>query len=139
MKKLLSTNYTDASFNIATFLLRVGSGALIFLNHGLAKFNKFSEMQNVFFDPFHIGHRFSLILTLFAELICSLLLVLGLLTRLAAFVLVINMSVAVFLFHFHNNSQPIAEFEIAVLYLVAFFSILLVGPGKISVDRMIGK
>jgi|ERR1017187_7799379 putative oxidoreductase len=136
MKKLLSTGYTDTAFNIATLVLRATFGILIFLNHGLSKLNKFNELQHSFFDPMHIGHRLSLLLVLFAEMVCSLLLVLGLFTRLAAFVLFIDMLVAVFVFH---KGQPVAQYELAIVFLVAFFTTLLVGPGKYSVDRMTGK
>jgi putative oxidoreductase len=89
MKKLLSTGYTDTSFNIATLLLRATFGILIFLNHGLSKLNKFSELEHSFFDPLHIGRRWSLLLVLFAEIVCALLLALGLFSRLAAFVLLL--------------------------------------------------
>ena len=136
MKKILSTAYTDGAFNIATFLLRATFGALIFLNHGVSKITKFNELQHSFFDPFHFGHRWSLLLVLFAEVLCSFLLVLGLLSRLAAFVLVIDMAVAVFFFH---RGEPVSQYELPVLFLAAFFSLLLTGPGKYSVDGMMGK
>src|ERR1700683_2083654 len=97
MKKLLSIRYTETAFNIGTFMLRISFGLLLFFNHGFPKLTHFSELSHTFFDPFHIGHRWSLILSLFAEVFASLLLVLGLFSRIAAFILVINMSVAVFL------------------------------------------
>ena len=136
MKKILSTGYTDTAFNIAALSLRAGFGLLIFINHGISKLNKFSELQHTFFDPLNIGHRWSLLLVLFAEIICSLLLVLGLFSRLAAFVLVIDTAVAVFMFH---KGQPVAQYELAIVFLVAFFASLLIGPGKYSVDAMTGK
>jgi len=136
MKKLMSTNYSANAFNIATLFLRAAFGILMFLNHGLMKLNKFSEMQNVFPDPLHIGHRFSLILVIFAEVFCSLLLVIGLFSRFAALVLLIDVGVAIFLVHL---GQPIEKFELAILHATVYFSLLLIGPGKISVDGMAGK
>jgi putative oxidoreductase len=136
MKKLLSTGYTDTAFNIATLILRATFGTMIFLNQGLSKLNKYGELEHSFFDPFHIGHRWSLVLVLFAEIVCALLLVLGLFSRLAAFVLFIDLLVAVFVFH---RGQPIAQYELAIVFLSAFFAMLLVGPGKYSVDGMTGK
>ena len=136
MKRILSTGYSDGAFNIAALVLRATFGVMIFLNHGISKLTKFSEMQHTFFDPFHIGHRWSLLLVLFAEVVCSLLLTLGLLSRIAAFVLVIDTAVAVFLFH---KGQPVAQFEIAIVFLAAFFTSLLIGPGKYSVDGAMGK
>jgi putative oxidoreductase len=136
MKKFLSTHYSENAFNITTLLLRLSFGLLICIDHGLQKLIHFNSQQVIFFDPFHIGHRWSLVLVIVAEIFCALLLVLGLFTRLAALVLVIELGVAVFLFH---KGQPIAEHELAIVYLTAFFSLLLVGPGKISVDGAMGK
>jgi len=136
MKKLMSTNYSTAAFNIATLLLRATFGILMFLDHGLVKLNKFSEMQTMFPDPLHVGHRFSLILVIFAEVFCALLLVLGLFSRFVAFVLLIDVGVAIFFVHL---GQPIDKFELAVLYATVYFSLVLIGPGKISVDGMAGK
>ncbi len=136
MKKFFSTNYSENAFNIATLLLRLSFGLLICIDHGLQKLIHFSGQQVIFFDPFHIGHRWSLVLVIVAEIFCALLLVLGLFTRLAALVLVIELAIAVFLFH---KGQSIAEHELGIVYLTAFFSLLLVGPGKISVDGAMGK
>jgi putative oxidoreductase len=137
MKKFFSTNYSQSAFNLATLALRVGFGLLICIDHGLSKLMHFSNMAASFFDPFHIGHRISLALVVFAEVFCAILLVLGLFTRFAALVLVINMAVAAtVLFH---KGLPLGQMEPALVFLVAFISILLVGPGRISVDSAMGK
>jgi putative oxidoreductase len=136
MKKFLSTNFTNTSFNLAALLLRLTFGLLICIDHGFQKLIHFDTQEAVFFDPFHIGHRWSLVLVIFAEVFCALLLVLGLFTRIAALVLVINMAVAVLLF---QKGQSLIQHEPPLVYLTAFFAILLVGPGKISVDGMMGK
>jgi len=136
MKKILSTNYSETGFNIATLLLRISFGILLFLEHGVPKLTRFSELQYSFFDPFHFGHKWALLLVLFAEIIAALLFTLGLFTRLAAFVLVAELAVVVFMFH---KGQPIGQSEMGIIYLAVFFSIMLVGPGKFSVDAMSGK
>jgi len=136
MKKMMSARYSTAAFNIATLSLRLSFGLLMFITHGLTKLDKFNEMKNVFFDPFHIGHQFSFILVLFSEVVCSLLLVIGLFTRLAAFVLFAEMLVVIFFYH---KGQPVASLELAILHGAVYFSMLLIGPGKISVDGMAGK
>lgn len=136
MKKFLSTAYSENAFNLALLLLRLTFGLLICIHHGFPKLMHFSNQQAIFFDPFHIGHKWSLILVLFAEIFCGLLLVLGLFTRFAALVLVIQLAVAAFLFH---KGQGLDHQELAFLYLTAFISILLVGPGRFSVDGMMGR
>ncbi len=136
MKRFFSTNYTENSFNLATLLLRLTFGALICVDHGLAKLTHFSSMSGAFSDPLHVGHKISLVLVIFAEVFCALLLALGLFTRFAALVLVINLAVAAFMVH---SGQPLSVHEPAFTYLAAYAAILLVGPGKISVDSMMGK
>jgi putative oxidoreductase len=136
MRRILSTAYTDALFNLAILSLRVVLGLMICLQHGIPKLANFSELQHNFYDPFHIGHRFSLILNILAEVFASMLLALGLFSRIAAGVLCINMAVAIFLFH---KGQELKSYELAVLFFTGFLVILLTGPGKISVDAMSGK
>jgi putative oxidoreductase len=135
MKRLLSTAYTDSIFNLTLFLLRVSFGLLIFMNHGIAKLTNYSTWKAQFFDPFHIGSAYTLMLSIFAEVFAAMLLVLGLFTRVSALILVINMLFASFIFH---KGHPIKSYEDSIMYLFGFLSILLLGPGKISVDGMAG-
>ena len=136
MKKFFSTAYSEGAFNIATLTLRLTFGLLLLIVHGLGKITHFSNLEYSFFDLFHIGHRISLILCIFAEVFCSVLVVLGLFTRFAALALVINFGVATFI---ALKGQPLTGHESAATYLAAFFTLLLVGPGRISVDSAMGK
>ena len=136
MKKFFSTAYSEGAFNIATLALRLTFGLLLLIDHGLGKITHFSNLEYSFFDLFHIGHRFSLLLCIFAEVFCSVLIVLGLFTRFAALALVVNFAVASSL---ALKGQPLAGHESALIYLAAFFALLLTGPGRISVDGMMGK
>jgi putative oxidoreductase len=135
MKKLLSTNYSDAAFNIAMLLLRAGMGVLLF-PHGYQKLVGFAERKDKFMNFLGIGSTMSLILVIFAEAICSGLLILGLFTRFAALVVVILFAVIVFKV---DNGDVFGKAEDAMLYLLGFAAILLVGPGKYSVDAAMGR
>jgi putative oxidoreductase len=136
MRKLLSTAYSDGAFNFALLVQRVITGLLLLIGHGLPKISNFKELSGSFYDPFHIGHRNSLILVILAELFCSMFLVLGLFTRIAAFIIVVNLSVAVFIF---NNGQPLKNVELGAIFLTSVFTIMIIGPGRVSVDGMMGK
>ncbi|HEY4060704.1 MAG TPA: DoxX family protein [Puia sp.] len=136
MKRFLSTAYSENAFNLAALVLRLTTGLLVCIMYGFDKMMHFGNLQSVFPDPLHIGHRWSLVLVIFAEVFCGLLLVLGLFTRFAALVLVISMGVAAFLVH---KGHIQAGHEQVYLYLAAFFSLLMTGPGRISVDGMMGK
>ncbi len=96
----------------------------------------FAEKSGRFADPFGIGSTTSLSLTVFAEFFCAAFIILGLFTRLAAVPLVIAMSVALFYAH---KGQFFGDGESAALFLTAFLAILLLGPGKASLDRFIAK
>lgn len=133
MKRLLQIRYTDNAVTISMLLLRVGLG-LMMLPHGYQKLIHFADRASRFADPFHIGNSTSMALAIFAEFFCSVFIVLGLFTRLATIPLIIAMSVA--LFHSHGG-DIFGAGEKAALYLVGYFAILLMGPGKVSADRLI--
>jgi putative oxidoreductase len=56
-------------------------------------------------------------------------------TRLVTIPLIITMAVAVFMIH---KSDFFGEAEHATLYLAGYIALLFSGPGKISMDRMLG-
>jgi putative oxidoreductase len=135
MKRLLSTSCSDWAFNIGTFLLRLGAGGLV-IAHGYDKLVHFATMRHQFMNFMGIGSSTSLTLVIFAEFFCGLLVLLGLFTRLSVIPLVISMSVALVKAH-HND--VFGQGEKAALYLVCFLAILLLGPGKASVDGVINR
>ncbi len=104
--------------------------------HGFKKLMSFAAKSSGFTDPFHIGGPASMSLTIFAELFCAALIVMGLMTRLACIPLIIAMSVAVF---YSNHGKIFGGGELAAIYLAGFIALLFTGPGKISMGRLIGK
>lgn len=134
MKRIFSTNVNSNSVNFWLFISRVAIG-LFMLTHGIPKLQMLMSGNIKFADPFGIGATPSLILSFFAELVCSVLLILGLAVRLAAIPLMINMLVAILYAH---SSQPFAKKELAVVYFLIFFGFLILGAGKYSVDHLIG-
>lgn len=135
MRALYSSKYSAGAVNTALLLLRIGLGILI-LPHGYSKLSHFGSLQYKFMNFMHMGSRISLILAIFAEFFCAILLILGLFTRLACVPLVITMAVALFV---ANNGDFFGKGEVPALYLTGFIAILLAGPGRASVDSMIGK
>jgi putative oxidoreductase len=135
MKRLFSIKYSDNGISFATFVLRLAMGGLV-IHHGYEKLIRFSAKASTFSDPFHIGSMPSLALVIFAEFFCGVFIVLGLFTRLACIPLIISMAVALF---FSHNGQFFGAGEKAALFLGGFIALLLTGPGKISLDKLIGK
>lgn len=135
MSRFLSTKYSAGAFNFGMLVLRVVSGVLL-MSHGYSKLARFNELQNVFMNFAGIGSTASLILIIFAEFFCSIFLILGLFTRFACIPIIIGMNVVVFV---ANHGDVFGKAESGTMYLTAAIAILFCGPGKISVDAMIGK
>jgi putative oxidoreductase len=132
MKRLTSINYSNTAFNIAMLLLRVTAGVLV-LPYGYNKLVHFAEKKSTFMNFLGMGSTLSLSLVIFAEFFCSMFLIAGIFTRLVAIPLIVVMSVAILKAH---NADIFGQAEKPLLFLVAFLTILLCGPGKISVDGM---
>lgn len=135
MNKLFTTTTHPAATNLAVLILRLTAGGFM-LTHGFPKFQKLLAGDFQFGDPIGLGPEISLILTVFAEFLCSVLLILGLGTRLSTIPLIVTMAVAAFVAH---GADPFGRKELALFYLVVYLAILLLGGGKYSVDNLIGK
>ena len=136
MKTLFNKSLQLGNTDLALLFIRV-SIALLMLTHGLPKLAKFfSDEPIVFASVFGMSQSFSLALTVFAEVFCSMLILVGLGTRFASIPLIITMAVAVFYIH---GADPFSNKEMAVLYLLGFSFLLITGGGKYSVDTMISK
>lgn len=101
----------------------------------LAKLEGFEQMSAHFPDPLGVGSSLSLALAIFGELVCSLAVVFGVLSRLALLPMIFTMCVAFFVAH----GGSIAEGELAFVYLVVFVLLFFAGPGRFSVDGWLAK
>ena len=135
MKKIFSTKYSAGAFSAAILLLRLALGILM-MHHGYQKLMHFSDIQGKFMNFMGLGTTVSLALVVFAEFFCSMFLILGLFTRLAAIPLIIATLVMVFKAH---NGDVFGDGETAAIYLSGYIVLLLLGPGRVSVDSMIAK
>jgi putative oxidoreductase len=117
--------------NIALALLRIGASGLM-LTHGIPKFQKLISGNLEFGDPLGIGSTPSLFLAIIGEFVCPLLVIIGFKTRWSAMPTVITMAVAAFIVH---GADPFKDKEKALLFLILFITIILLGPGKYSIDK----
>ncbi|HLR31110.1 MAG TPA: DoxX family protein [Fodinibius sp.] len=126
------SEFVDA--RTSAMILRVFVAFFMIYGHGLGKLMNVMGGNFQFMDPIGIGPAASLILAAFAEAICAFLVLIGFWTRLASLILIINMTVAILLYHIPSGDS-FGDFEAAALYLVAFVVIFLLGPGKLAVDK----
>ena len=133
----LQLDLVPTSTNCAILLLRIALGAQMLIGHGWGKLMSFSEKAATFEDPLGVGNTTSMALAVFGEVVCSVLLIVGVFTRLAALGCAVTMSVAFFLVHGGKLSGENSG-EMAFLYLVGFVAILIAGPGRFALDTKLG-
>lgn len=137
MKKFLfdcGTRDLTASFGI--LVLRVATGLMMLLGHGLPKLQGYEKLKVQWFVPDFFPLKYmsspvSLMATICAELLAPALIIIGLGTRPAAFIMSFAMVIAAFDKH---SADPFDVKEKALLYLVAGVVILLTGAGSWSAD-----
>lgn len=117
--------------DIGLAFFRISISAML-LAHGLPKFQQLISGNFEFGDPIGIGAAASLFLAVIGEFICPILIIVGFKTRLSAIPSAITMAVAAFIVHGADN---FATKEKALLYLAAFITIILVGPGRFSATK----
>lgn len=147
----MNPNRPDPLSAVGLLILRVGTGGFM-LTHGWGKLQMVLDGKlSEFPDPIGIGGPASLLMVTFAEFVCAGLIVIGLLTRLAAIPPVIAMAVAAFVVHsadpwtmqtaaerfFAGESQFPAAKQGALMFLIPFLALVFTGPGAFSVDRLI--
>jgi putative oxidoreductase len=148
MKKiLLDCGTRDTTASLGILALRVMTGLMMLYGHGIGKIQNYSMLKDKFelkVYPFnHFASSVNLMLCIAAEVGAAALIVIGLCTRPAAFVLGFTMVVAAFGVHaadpwFLRPGVPAAK-ELALLYLIPMIAIILTGGGSFSVDAAIYK
>lgn len=114
-------------------ILRIMAGLLV-LQHGTTKILAFPVTPHTGTPLMSMSGAAGVI-----ELVCGILVVIGLFTRPAALLLSGMTAVAYFYAHAARNFFPILNAgELAALYCFVFLYISAAGPGPWSVDRLFG-
>jgi putative oxidoreductase len=136
MKKLHYKILSPGNISLALLIGRVGFSGLM-LTHGYPKLMQlFSGEPVSFASVLGLSATVSLVLAVFAEFICSVFIIFGYYTRLAAIPLIVTMTVAAF--HIHGD-DPLSVKEKSLLFLLFYVMLLLTGAGKYSIDHMVLK
>ena len=110
-----------------------GSGALFLLwVHGLPKLLNYSEQLKLIEDPFHLGAHVTLLLAIFAEVLCPLLIIAGVLERLACLPILAVLLIAMLVVH---PEWTLLEGQFGWLLLIIFSSVLIAGPGRLVLSQ----
>ncbi len=106
--------------------------SLMMMSHGWGKIQNFEGISGAFPDPIGLGSPVALCMVIFAEFVCSLLLILGLGTRLAAIPPLITMLVAAFWAH---AADGWGKQELPLLFATVYVVLIFVGGGAIGLGN----
>jgi putative oxidoreductase len=137
----------DATASLGLLALRVMVGLMMLIGHGIPKIKDYAARKDFFyvpdFLPFNLmSPQVSLTACIAAEAVASLLIIIGLATRPAAFLLGITMVVAAFGFlgsapWFVKPPTVTDAKELSLMYLIPMISIILAGAGSYSLDSLL--
>jgi putative oxidoreductase len=117
--------------DVGLLFLRVSGGLFLLWVHGLPKLLDFSAQLQLIEDPFHLGSHLTLILAIFAEVVCPLLIVAGVLARLACVPILFVLLVALLVVH---PQWSVAEGQFGWLLLILFATVFIAGPGRLALN-----
>ncbi|WP_285420031.1 DoxX family protein [Pseudomonas sp. efr-133-TYG-5] len=117
--------------DLGLLFLRVSGGLFLLGVHGLPKLLDFSAQLQLIEDPFHLGARLTLSLAIFAEVLCPLLIVAGVLVRLACLPILFVLLVALLIVH---PQWSVAEGQFGWLLLILFTTVFIAGPGRLALN-----
>lgn len=140
MKEIIKSWFDTGNYSnpvsLSLLSLRVVTG-IFMLTHGYRKLLMLTGGGPFqFADPIGVGVTVSLILAVFAEVLCSLLLIAGLATRFSALPLLFTMIVAALIVHADDG---FARQELPLLYASVYLVLVIAGPGRFSLDNLIHK
>lgn len=132
MSFLTSSKPYNSLVSAWLLILRIAIGGFM-LTHGYPKLMRLLDGKAEGFpDPLGVGSFISMLLAIGAEVIGSVLIMLGFMTRFAAFSLIFTMTVAAFVVHV---GDPFSRMEMSLLYLLVYITLFVFGPGKYAIDR----
>lgn len=135
------TGYTYS--NMARLFIRLFVG-IMFMQFGIRHLVNFTEMSVDFPTIFGLSSETCLVIMIIIELLCSLLIMIGFLTRLSTIPPILSMIAAeYYIVHDllpHDSLYGLDSTQpgyLPIMFIGIYLFILLAGPGKISLDYFI--
>lgn len=132
------TGYTYS--NLARLFMRLFVGVM-FLQFGIRHLVNFVELSATFPTVLGFSHECSLILMIVIEVVCSLMIMVGFLTRLAVVPPIVSMIAAeYYILHDMLPNLPAYGLDstdpgyLPIMFIGIYVYMLIAGPGKISLD-----
>ncbi|AZF31839.1 DoxX family protein [Pseudomonas sp. R4-35-07] len=118
--------------DIGLLFLRVSGALFLLWVHGLPKLLNYSDQLKLIEDPFHLGAPLTLLLAIFAEVLCPLLIIAGVWTRLACLPILAVLVIALLVVH---PEWTLFEGQFGWLLMIIFTSILIAGSGSLRLGQ----
>jgi putative oxidoreductase len=122
--------------DLGLLAIRLWFGLVMALAHGIPKFDKIEAFAVGLAKDGMPAPELMAWLAALTETVGGFFIALGFMTRPMAVGLVITMCVAAFVKHIDD---PFQKMEFALLYAVGFLGLLIAGPGRLSLDHIIGR
>ena len=126
-----ASQWDQRAQDFGLFFLRVSGGLFLLWVHGLPKLLNYNAQLQVIEDPFHLGANVTLMLAIFAEVLCPLLIIAGVLVRLACLPILAVLLIALLVVH---AQWSLDEGQFGWLLLILFTSLLIAGPGRLALN-----
>jgi len=118
--------------DLGLLFLRISGALFLLWVHGLPKLLNYSEQLQLIEDPFHLGANITLLLAIFAEVLCPLLIIAGVLVRLACLPILAVLLIALLVVH---PEWTLFEAQFGWLLLIIFTTLLISGPGRLVLGQ----
>ncbi|MBC3241044.1 DoxX family protein [Pseudomonas lurida] len=118
--------------DLGLLFLRVSGALFLLWVHGLPKLLNYSEQLKLIEDPFHLGASVTLLLAIFAEVLCPLLIMAGVLVRPACLPILCVLLIALGVVH---PEWTLFEAQFGWLLLIIFTALLISGPGRLVLTQ----
>jgi len=138
-QRILKMSFLPSNSDLGLLALRAVAFSSLFIKHGYEKFANFSFLATHIPDPLHIGQACSFAFAMISDSFCSILLLIGLVTRWAALFVLITLIVAWTLvdrFAYFGHGWIPEHGEGTVVYIATLVAVLIAGAGRYSVDAL---
>ncbi|VVQ28790.1 hypothetical protein PS943_00987 [Pseudomonas fluorescens] len=126
-----ASRWNERAEDFGLFFLRLSGGLFLLWVHGLPKLLNYNAQLQTIEDPFHLGANVTLMLAIFAEVLCPLLIVAGVFVRLACLPILCVLLIALLIVH---PQWSLDEGQFGWLLMMLFTSLLIAGPGRLALN-----
>ncbi len=134
--RIIDPRPSPRQLDTGLLLFRLLAGFALLRVHGWEKIVNYQEELRSIPDPFGLGGEVNLAIAIFSDVCCAGLVMVGLFTRLASLSILGTTLVGLLFVHLDD---PWHGRDVPMVYSIMFLVILLLGPGKYSLDGTLSK